>query len=252
MSTPFHLTGNFAPVHDELDVAPLSVVGELPRTLNGWYLRNGPNPSSPTPNWYVGQGMIHCIHFSEGQARSYRNQAIRRVERGGSANTHLLHHAGKLLALAETHLPVEIGAGLETLGAYDFKGLLTTAMTAHARVCPRTGELLFFGYQAERPYLTYYRADAQGRLVQRTPIEVGAATYMHDFAITERFVVFLDLPVLLTGSWFGNAPPSPGARATGHELESCHARLRTTKLAGSTSAPVTLATSSMHSKRASG
>ena len=39
-------------------------------------------------------------------------------------------------------------------------------MTAHPKLCPETGELLFFGYDFQEPYLTYHRADAAGNLVQ--------------------------------------------------------------------------------------
>src|SRR5262245_62962043 len=44
--------------------------------------------------------------------------------------------------------------------------------------------------------LTYHRADAGGRLVQSEVIEVPGPTMIHDFAITERNVVFMDLPVV--------------------------------------------------------
>ena len=39
-----YLKGNYAPVTEELTATNLEVVGELPRELNGRYLRNGPNP----------------------------------------------------------------------------------------------------------------------------------------------------------------------------------------------------------------
>ncbi len=44
------LDGNNAPVHDEIVVTDLPVIGELPRDLNGVYVRNGPNPWFP-PQW---------------------------------------------------------------------------------------------------------------------------------------------------------------------------------------------------------
>ncbi len=78
-------------------------------------------------------------------------------------------------------------------------------MTAHPKICPRTGELLFFSQAPSRPHLTYYRADATGRVVHRAAIDVPAMTFMHDFAITERHVVFYVLPVLL-GDWRSAVP----------------------------------------------
>ena len=50
------------------------------------------------------------------------------------------------------------------VGPHDFGGALHTAMTAHPKTCPTTGELLFFGYSLRPPHLTYYRADAEGRI----------------------------------------------------------------------------------------
>jgi carotenoid cleavage dioxygenase len=78
-------------------------------------------------------------------------------------------------------------------------------MTAHPRICPRTGELLFFSYGPSRPHVTYYRADAAGRVVHRAAIDVPAMTLMHDFAITERYAVFYVVPVLV-GDWRSPVP----------------------------------------------
>ncbi|MDT5242062.1 MAG: hypothetical protein QOD97_4260, partial [Mycobacterium sp.] len=36
--------GNYAPVADELTEYDLAVEGAIPTELDGWYLRNGPNP----------------------------------------------------------------------------------------------------------------------------------------------------------------------------------------------------------------
>src|SRR5262249_39051459 len=46
------------------------------------------------------------------------------------------------------------------------------------------------------PFLTYHRADAAGRLVQSEVIDVPGPTMVHDFAITDRHVLFMDLPVV--------------------------------------------------------
>ena len=39
-----YLEGNFAPVQQEVTATELPVTGELPESLCGRYLRNGPNP----------------------------------------------------------------------------------------------------------------------------------------------------------------------------------------------------------------
>ena len=117
--------------------------------------------------------------------------------RAAVANTHVVNHAGKTLALVESSLPYEVTNDLETVGAYDFGGKLADSMTAHPKICPTTGELHFFGYGSIfEPYVTYHRANADGELVINRPLDVGAHTMMHDFAMTARHVVFMDLPIV--------------------------------------------------------
>ena len=210
---PFHLRGNFAPVKDELTAHDLPVQGAIPRELRGRYVRNGPNPKTgQSGHWFVGDGMLHGVELADGRPVSYRNRWVRtrafvedtpsfrpdgeRDLTVGLANTHVVEHAGRILALVETSLPTEVTRGLDTIGCFDFGGRLTTGMTAHPKHCARTGELHFFGYSYRPPYLVYHCADAAGRLVQSEVIEVPGPTMIHDFAITERHVVFMDLPVV--------------------------------------------------------
>ena len=117
--------------------------------------------------------------------------------RASVANTHVVNHAGKTLALVESSLPYEITNDLETVGAYDFGGKLVDSMTAHPKICPTTGELHFFGYgNLFAPYVTYHRADANGELTINRPLDVKAHTMMHDFALTASHVIFMDLPIV--------------------------------------------------------
>ena len=56
---PWHLLGNWAPVADEIDVAPLTVRGTIPAELDGTYVRNGMNPKSgASDHWFAGTGML--------------------------------------------------------------------------------------------------------------------------------------------------------------------------------------------------
>ena len=112
------------------------------------------------------------------------------------ANTHVIEHAGHIFALVETSYPTELTPQLETVGSFDYEGRLRTAMTAHPKLCPVTGELHFFGYGFAPPYLTYHRVDASGKLVQSEEIEGPGPSMMHDFAITQSHVVFMDLPIV--------------------------------------------------------
>jgi carotenoid cleavage dioxygenase-like enzyme len=209
---PFHLTGNFRPVSDERTVLDLPVTGQLPGELRGSFLRNGPNPDGASAHWFVGDGMVHGVRLEAGQALWYRNRWVqtdsftqglpfrdaqyRRDHRASKANTHVICHAGRILALVETSFPYQLTDELETVGWWDFDGRLTTAMTAHPKVCAATGEMHFFGYDQRPPLVTCHVVDPAGRLVTTRPVEVPRATMMHDFNLTERFVVFMDLPIV--------------------------------------------------------
>jgi carotenoid cleavage dioxygenase len=54
----------------------------------------------------------------------------------------------------------------------------------------------FFGYNFTEPYLVYHVADRHGTLVSSQPVAVKASTMIHDFAITDRDVIFWEMPVL--------------------------------------------------------
>ena len=224
--SPF-LKGNYAPVHDEIALDRLEVVGEIPDGLDGMYVRNGPNPQFPPKgnyHWFDGDGMLHGVLLRDGRA-SYRNRYVRtagwEAEKkagkalwGGlasvpdltklarneplfknAANTALAWHDGKLLALWEGGEPHLVRVpGLETVGPYTFEKTLRHAFTAHPKVDPITGEMMCFGYQPVAPYLQYSVVNREGKIVRTTPIELPRAVMMHDFAVTEHYTLFLDLP----------------------------------------------------------
>ena len=236
-----YLSGNFAPVVKEVDAANLPVQGAIPRELRGHLLRVGPNPIAPDPadyHWFLGDGMVHGIELRDGRALAYRNRWVRTDQAaprlGGAprpgqppdvspvssaANTSVVAHAGRVLTLYEISLPTEVTPTLETRGRYDFGGRLRSPMTAHPKIDAQTGELLFFGLDIlGPPYLRFHVVDASGTLVRSTDIIVPGASMMHDFAITENHVVFLDLPVVYDLALVGKRPfpakwqPDYGAR----------------------------------------
>jgi carotenoid cleavage dioxygenase len=217
---PAYLSGYLAPVADEMDAYDLPVTGALPPELTGRYFRNGPNPlpGQDPGHWFMGPGMIHGIRLRGGRAEWYRNRWVRTAELEGAsyvrpdfsidrtavpANTHVVPHGDRILALVESGLPYEVTAELDTVGPCDFGGRLTTAMTAHPKQDPQTGELHFFGYGALPPYLTYHVLDAAGELVRSREVAVAGPTMMHDFAITAGHVIWLDLPVVFDPALIG-------------------------------------------------
>ena len=122
------------------------------------------------------------------------------------ANTHIIRHAGRYLALWEGGLPTEVTASLDTVGEYDFGGKLSGAMTAHPRLDPRTGEMFFFAYSVFEPVIRYYVVDAAGELVHEAALDVPAPVMMHDFIITEDHAVFLDSPIVFDVANLGKGP----------------------------------------------
>ncbi len=232
---PFHLQGNYAAVMDELTSFDLPVSGAIPQELDGLYVRNGSNPKSgSSPHWFFGDGMLHGVRLQGGRAKWYRNRWVRTTKfekdadamdpatmmdkTASAANTHVIGHAGRILALEEGHFPYLMTPLLETIGCESYGGKLSSAFTAHPKLCPQTNELHFFGYGAIPPWLVYHVLDAKGELVHSAEITVPGPTMMHDFMITREHALFMDLPVVfdLQAAMRGEVPlrwdPSYGAR----------------------------------------
>lgn len=223
------LDGLLAPVFDERVDRDLVVDGMVPEGLRGMFVRNGPNPQfAPIGKYHPfdGDGMVHAVSIADGEV-TYRNRWIeskgllleRERERalygglsnfaipdpdvvaaGGliknTGNTHTVRHAGKILALLEACLPTQLSPELETLGEWDFGGRLSGAFTAHPKIDPVTGEMIFFGYQPVPPYVRYHVVAADGTLVHSADIDLPKPVMMHDFVVTEHHAVFLDAPAV--------------------------------------------------------
>ncbi|HEY3464078.1 MAG TPA: carotenoid oxygenase family protein [Amycolatopsis sp.] len=226
-----YLLGVYAPVGTEIDAEDLQVIGEIPKDLNGVYLRNGPNPRFAPEgryHWFDGDGMIHAVHLENGKAR-YRNRWVRtkafeaESEAGkalwtgvmenpagnpfgnahglglkDNANTDVIFHRGRILAtwyLCGSPYAVD-PLSLETLGAEDFLGTLVGDMMAHPKVDEATGELFWFDYGPRPPYLRYGVISADGEVVNTTEIELPGPRLPHDMAVTEHFAVLMDLPLV--------------------------------------------------------
>ncbi|GAA3487615.1 carotenoid oxygenase family protein [Streptomyces cremeus] len=208
MASKPYLTGHYAPVADEITATELTVEGNLPPELTGRLIRNSHNPKPGiTPShWFKGSGMVHGIRLKEGRAEWYRNRWVRTpalegapymTDRGpdlrvSTAGTHVIEHGGRLLALSETALPFELTADLETVGAHDFGGKLTSAMTAHPKEDPATGELHFFASSPFPPYLIHHVASPDGQALDSQEVPGASAALKHDFAITAHHVIFLE------------------------------------------------------------
>jgi carotenoid cleavage oxygenase len=212
-----YLEGAFAPVQEEFTLTDLPVTGTIPDYLDGRYLRNGPNPIGELDpalyHWFVGDGMVHGIRIRDGKAEWYRNRWVRGPAAAKAlgetppaghvgisalgANTNVIGHAGKTLALIESGLPIyELSDELDTVGVCDFDETLTGGYTAHPKRDPDTGELHAVSYSMNRGNTVQYSViGADGRARRTVDVRVTGSTMMHDFSLTERHVVFYDLPV---------------------------------------------------------
>lgn len=212
-----YLEGAFAPIHDEHTLTDLEVTGTIPEHLDGRYLRNGPNPIGELDpelyHWFIGDGMVHGIRIRDGRAEWYRNRWVRGPQTaralgerppnghfpisGIGANTNVIGHAGKTIALIESGVTnVELTDELDTVGACDFDGTLTGGYTAHPKRDPDTGELHAVSYSMYRGNTVQYSViDTGGRARRTVDVEVAGSPMMHDFSLTENYVVFYDLPV---------------------------------------------------------
>lgn len=207
-----YLEGNYAPVAEEQTVTRLEVTGTIPPEIAGRYLRIGPNPW-PIPegpyHWFTGAGMVHGVELRDGRAQWYRNRWVRTDDMAAQlgeparpgpkplmydgANTNVIGHAGRILAMTEGAMPYELTRELDTVGRCDFGGV--SGFTAHPKIDPVTGELLGFRYWFDQPFCEYFAIGADGVLTKKVPIDTTGAVMMHDFSVTERYAVFYDLPV---------------------------------------------------------
>ena len=228
---PF-LQGNYAPVQDELNVENLEIEGEIPQDLSGVYMRNGPNPAYEPISYtypFDGDGMLHAVYLEEGKAH-YRNRFVEtrglQVERraghavyGGIFNPimpdpaligtngepgpfktgamiHVIRHANKYLALHEAAPGYEITKSLETIGEWQINNQ-ALPVNAHTRYDPVSGELFLITYDIEPPFLSYYRLDKKGDLIEKGDIDKEYSTMMHDFILTENYIIYFDCPAVL-------------------------------------------------------
>ncbi|WP_330302305.1 MULTISPECIES: carotenoid oxygenase family protein [unclassified Streptomyces] len=211
---PF-LEGAFKPVTEELTAFDLPVTGRIPRELNGRFLRNGPNvlglEDPRAHHWMLGDGMVHGVRLREGRAEWYRNRWVRSASVAKKlgepypgpvppddfpCNTHVIGYKGRILALQESGpLPYELDHELNTVGTYDFRSTLKGAFTAHTKFDAAAGELHAIAYYPAWDHVRHQVIDHTGRLVRTTRIPVADAPMMHDFALTEKYVVIFDLPI---------------------------------------------------------
>jgi len=196
-------------------------------------------------HWFEGDGMLHAIYFKGGVC-SYRNRYVRTKDfcleelNGGPlyrptvqvtppssllnivsnaqalgkstkdvANTSVLYHGGRLLAITEgAAMPTEISLkDLSTVGPFSFgREDALPSFTAHPRIDPATGELVFAAYSffesetgASGIHMGVVAPDGHLKHWTRVP-SADRTTLMHDTAITENWTLIMDFPLMVDPS----------------------------------------------------
>ena len=222
------LNGPFAPWTAESEAYDLEVVGQIPEDLAGALFRVTANPRFQPRNldryhWWEGDGMVGAVYLRDGRA-AFRSRWVEtgsmRVEveageaiysgfvNGGTpgrlpagapaaknvANTNVGVFDDHLIVYYEGGLPHHLHPStLETLGTYDFHGGVDVLCTAHFKIDPDSGDMLFFA--ATGPVVTWYRADAKtGHVIESTVVDIGVPVLMHDFAVSATYAIFFVTP----------------------------------------------------------
>ena len=134
-----------------------------------------------------------------------------------SSNTHVIGHAGRILALTEGAMPYELSPTSSTRSRrIDFGGPLPTGLTAHPKIDPVTGELHAFAYWFAEPYLIVPR-DRRERdaWCGASRSRCRGSVMMHDFAIARAAHRVLRSPGRVRPRGRSRSP-SAGTTTTAH------------------------------------
>ncbi len=220
------------PMRFEAIVFECEVEGEIPEALrNGAYFRTGGDRLYPTLEDDIilnGDGMFSAFHIEDGHV-SYKSrfvqserlkaeQAARRrlygkyrnkytddesvsnlPNRDNTGNTYAFAHHGELYALREDSRPYRLDPDtLETLGVGDFGNLKSTALTAHPKIDPVTGEWWSYGvFAAGEPTTdaSLHVFDKDGKLVREQWFHTPYPGLSHDWGITREHIVLPIMPL---------------------------------------------------------
>jgi carotenoid cleavage dioxygenase-like enzyme len=243
-------TGAWKPSEVEYDADDLDIVeGLLPTELDGVYLRNTENPVLPAIGRYHpfdGDGMVHAIRFNNGRA-SYKNRFVRTQGLAAELEANAPLWAGiiespaksqregwgarsRMKDASSTDVIVHNGVALTTFyqcgDAYQLDSALadrgrapwvpTHGISAHPKLDPSTGELMFFNYGTQAPFMHYGLVDPSGKLVHYQPIPLPGPRLPHDMAFTEHYAILNDFPL----AWDADLIAKGAYRPKMHDLPS--------------------------------
>lgn len=208
----------------------VQVRGRFPAAVHGVLYRNGPAihdmGGERYHHWFDGDGMIQRYAIGASSV-THRGQVVRtskyaaeaaagkRLFEGfgskwsglrpvtgpdsfNAANTSVLPLGGDLLALWEGGSAYALDpVTLQTRGPKAWSAELRgVPFSAHPRV-DTDGTVWNFGVSAVADVLVLYEIGADGQLRRAKAVPTPNTSYVHDFAITERHLVFLFPPLVL-------------------------------------------------------
>lgn len=212
----------------DLAAQGLTIEGRWPRELRGRYFRNGPAMTQRAGqryhHWFDGDGLLQAWQIDGGrvrhQARFVQTQKFRTEQAAGrfllpafgtaihsdrpvrsadsmnTANTSVMLQGDGLYALWEGGSAYELDPDtLATRGPKVWsEALRGMPFSAHPKVEP-DGTVWNFGLGAGR--LALYQLSAQGAVLRSAVLEERVPAMLHDFVVSQRFIVFLLAPVSL-------------------------------------------------------
>ena len=224
-----YLKDAWIPNYDEYEVNDLKALGDIPKDLEGAYYRNTENQvHEPIGRFHPfdGDAMIHSINFDNGKA-NYVNKFVKTegflveqemgksmwaglMERTGSSKLPGWGAQGGIKDSSSTDIIVHAGEPLTTfyqcgegyqLNPYSLdteqkaSWVPVGGVSAHPKVDLSTGELLFFNYSKQSPYLNYGVVDKNQNLKHFVPIELPGPRLPHDMAYSKNYSIINDLPL---------------------------------------------------------
>lgn len=212
-----------------LQAEGLKIEGRIPAGLRGVYYRNGPGLMARGDeryrHWFDGDGFVQSLRFEGGAVAraSHRGRFVQTAKfkaesreqrflvpalgtaipprmpmRGPDslnvANTSVLRQGGRLYALWEGGSAYELDpASLDTLGPRAWSDAVDgLPFSAHPKQEP-DGTCWNFGTFGKR--MVIYQLNAGGSLVKSEIFEIPATAMVHDFAVSQRYLVFLLAPI---------------------------------------------------------
>lgn len=235
MTEPFfdhpYLKGLHQPHRFEADAPDLVVIGEIPEDLEGVFYRNGAEPLYPPIeqdyHWFEGDGMIYAFYIQGGKV-ALKNRWVRTDKfnmeldagkrlfgmfgnpmtsapetqgtRYNTANTNIIMHGGKLLALMEGAPAVEMDPRtLETIGEDHYDGVITTTFSAHPTIDHATGEMFNLGAMINgvmgKPEIRYDVISKDNEVLKTEFFDIPYMSAPHTFFLTENWAVFPIIPI---------------------------------------------------------